>query len=139
MTHNNFLTAYLSTKVDYDWQYWYQCTDLAKVYAQEVRWITPWTFWWSAKNADQSTFPWSTIFTSWPGKDLQQWDILIQWPTSRNMYGHVWIVHRADRFWYYLMEQNAVTGNWWWAGNDAVRINYYRWSERNILRFFRKI
>lgn len=137
MNHNDFIVKYLSEKVDYDWAYGYQCTDLSKAYAKEVRWIRPWTFWGSAKDAKQSTFPWTKIYLPWPWKDLKQGDILIQWPTASNRYGHVGIVHKADRFGYYLIEENAVTGTGGGSGNDAVRVNYYKRSERNILRFFR--
>lgn len=138
MTHNDYLIKVLSTRVDYDWAYWYQCTDLAKDYARSVLWINPWSFGWAAKNANQSTFPWTTIYMPWPWKDLKQGDILIQDWFPWNIYGHVWVIHKAERFGYYLIEQNAKTWNWGWVWNDAVRVNYYNRSERTILRFFRK-
>lgn len=138
MTHSEFITKYLSNTIDRDGAYWFQCTDLAKVYASQVRWIKPWSFGWSAKTASQSTFPWTKVITPWPWKDLKQGDILIQDSFPWNIYGHVGIVHKADRFWYYLIEQNAVTGTGWGSGNDATRVNYYTRSSRSILRFFRK-
>ena len=41
MTHNDFILKYLSNMVDYDGQFGYQCTDLAKAYAKEVLGINP--------------------------------------------------------------------------------------------------
>lgn len=128
----------MSNGVDFDKQYWFQCTDLARAYADAVRGIKSWPFWWAAKNASLTTFPWTKMLSPWPWNDLKQWDILIQWAIAWNIYWHVWIVHKADRFGYYLIEQNWYDGTGSGIWNNAVRINYYNWSSRPILRFFRK-
>lgn len=138
LTHNDFVIKYLSENVDRDGAAWYQCTDFAKHYSKEVRGIIPGSFGWYAKNATQETFP-GTLMISNPTPDqAKKWDILIQDSTPWNIYGHTGIIHRSGRFGYYLVEQNGSTGNGWWLGNDAIRVNYYKRPQIKVLKVFRK-
>lgn len=138
MTHNDFILKYLSNTVDYDGKFGYQCTDLAKAYAKEVLGINPWAFGWSAKNASQTTFPWLKMIKYVAWVTAQTGDILIQDAYAGNIYGHVGIIHKAGRFGYYLLEQNAQDGSWSWLGNNATRVNYYTRQSKKVIALYRK-
>lgn len=48
--YNDFKQKRLGKRIDYDWAYWYQCTDLIKQYLDECLW------WWKVQalgNANQ--------------------------------------------------------------------------------------
>ena len=114
-------------KVDYDKQYDYQCTDLAKQYIDEVLDIKKtgikkiWPL-WNAKDMPKS--PFFTNREKIKGmKNLMQGDIII---SSHGPYGHVAIVDHVLNWKVYVLEQN-------WSGKDsgsglganAIRIQAY--------------
>lgn len=137
--HELYLLEHLTYKVSEPW-YWHQCVWMNKNYAQEVQSVTLGSFNGQANKATYKagwTYDpkhWIRIIP-WPWNDLKQGDHLIQ---NFLKTGHIGIVHRADSEWYWLLEQNWAYWNWLGKGNDAIRTNYYKWSDRPILCFFRK-
>lgn len=119
MRHDEFISKYVGQKLDYDWVYNFQCTDLAKAYADYVLWVKVDSFWGSAWNGylnEKNTFPidkWET--GTW---SPQQGDIIFFPRTSGNPYGHVAVAHNSSE----MIEQNWSTGNGSWTGGDAIRL-----------------
>ena len=121
--YKNFAKKRLWKKVDYDKQYDYQCTDLAKQYMNEVLDIKKIWPLWNAKNMPNNTF-----FSGWEKikgmNNLMQGDIII---SSHGQYGHVAIVDHVLNGKVYVLEQN-------WSGKDSgsglgansIRIQPYR-------------
>lgn len=119
MRHDEFISKYVGQKLDYDWVYNFQCTDLAKAYADYVLWVKVDSFWGSAWNGylnEKNTFPidkWET--GTW---SPQQGDIIFFPRTSGNPYGHVAVAHNSSE----MIEQNGGTGGGSWQWTDAIRI-----------------
>lgn len=138
MQHKAFVQNYLHGRVDYDWLYGYQCTDLVKQYAKDVLLAPIKSFNGSACNADERTFGNKYIkIIPWPWKDAKQGDIVIQDKTKRLPYGHTGIINSADHIGYYLLEQNAYSGRWSWLGKDAIRVTFYKRSDTPVKAFWR--
>lgn len=121
--YKNFVQKRLGKKVDYDGGYWFQCTDLAKLYIDEVLGIKKIKPLWNAKDMPNNPF-----FSNWEKikgtKNLMQGDIIIrsQWP-----YGHVAIVDHVLNGKVYVLEQNGSGMNSGSGlGLNAVRIHPYR-------------
>ena len=126
--YKNFVQKRLGKRVDYDKQYDYQCTDLAKQYIDEVLDIKKtgikkiWPL-WNAKNMPNNPF-FSSREKIKGTKNLMQGDVIIrsQWP-----YGHVAIVDHVLNWKVYVLEQNGSgrnSGSGIWA--NAIRIRPYR-------------
>ena len=121
--YKDFVNKRLGKKVDYDKQYDYQCTDLAKQYIDEV--LGRKKIWplWNAKNMPNNPF-----FSGWEKikgmNNLMQGDIII---SSHGQYGHVAIVDHVLNWKVYVLEQNGSgknSGSGIWA--NAIRIQAYR-------------
>lgn len=121
--YKNFVNKRRGKKVDYDKQYDYQCTDLAKQYIDEVLGIKKIWPLWNAKNMPNNTF-----FSSWEKikgmNNIMQGDIIIR---SKGKYWHVAVVDHVLNGKVYVLEQN-------WSGKDSgsglgansIRIQPYR-------------
>ena len=121
--YKNFVQKRRWKKVDYDGGYWFQCTDLAKQYIDEVLGIKKIWPLWNAKNMPNNTF-----FSSWEKikgtKNLMQGDIIIR---SQGQYGHVAIVDHILNWKVYVLEQNGSgkdSGSG--LGANSIRIQAYR-------------
>lgn len=121
--YKNFVQKRRWKKVDYDGGCWFQCTDLAKQYIDEVLGIKKIWPLWNAKNMPNNTF-----FSSWEKikgtKNLMQGDIII---SSHGQYGHVAVVDHILNGKVYVLEQNGSgknSGSGIWA--NAIRIQAYR-------------
>lgn len=121
--YKDFAQKRLWKRVDYDKQYDYQCTDLAKQYLFEVLRFEKIGALGNAKDMPKSPF-----FAQWEKikgmNNLMQGDIIIrsQWP-----YGHVAIVDHVLNWKVYVLEQNGSgknSGSGIWA--NAIRIQAYR-------------
>lgn len=121
--YKNFVNKRLGKRVDYDGAYWFQCTDLAKQYIDEV--LGRKKIWplWNAKNMPNNTF-----FSSWEKikgmKNLMQGDIII---SSHGQYGHVAVVDHVLNGKVYVLEQNGSgkdSGSG--LGANSIRIQAYR-------------
>lgn len=121
--YKNFVNKRLWKRVDYDGGYWFQCTDLAKQYIDEV--LGRKKIWplWNAKNMPNNTF-----FSSWEKikgtKNLMQGDIII---SSHGQYGHVAVVDHVLNGKVYVLEQNGSgkdSGSG--LGANSIRIQAYR-------------
>ena len=150
LLHNDYLINMLTNRIDEIWNKDFQCVAFNKDHAKNVWWITLWSFNWFAIKASYKQ--WWTYdpryvnkFEPWPTVWLKAGDHIIQvfWST-----GHIWVVHRADANWYYLIEQNNgeldKSNNmiWWngdWLWNDAILIRYYKRDTRIIKNIYRKI
>ena len=121
--YKNFAQKRRGKRVDYDKQYDYQCTDLAKQYLFEVLRFEKIGALGNAKDMPNNPF-FSSREKIKGMKNLMQGDIIIrsQWP-----YGHVAIVDHVLNGKVYVLEQN-------WSGKDsgsglganAIRIQAYR-------------
>ena len=121
--YKNFAKKRLWKKVDYDKQYDYQCTDLAKQYIDEVLDIKKIWPLWNAKNMPNNPF-FSSREKIKGMKNLMQGDIII---SSHGPYGHVAIVDHVLNWKVYVLEQNGSgknSGSGIWA--NAIRIQPYR-------------
>ena len=134
--YKNFAKKRLWKKVDYDKQYDYQCTDLAKQYMNEVLDIKKIWPLWNAKNIPNNTF-----FSGWEKikgmNNLMQGDIIIN---SHGQYGHVAIVDHVLNWKVYVLEQNGSgknSGSGIWA--NAIRIQPYNLSFYDTILRCKKI
>lgn len=145
--YQKFKNKWIWWKVDTDWWYWYQCTDLAKQYAKEIYWVTLWNFWWSAY---KWFLNWSKTFdtTKWKKVEYTPWMIPIAWdiifwkPTASNSYWHVAIAwDKSTSTILDILEQNYVAENninfwkWTWTASISNRqrnYNNFAWSWRFI-------
>lgn len=134
--YKNFAKKRLWKKVDYDKQYDYQCTDLAKQYIDEVLDIKKIWPLWNAKNMPNNTF-----FSGWEKikgmNNLMQGDIII---SSHGQYGHVAIVDHILNWKVYVLEQNGSgknSGSGIWA--NAIRIQPYNLSFYDTILRCKKI
>lgn len=121
--YKNFAQKRLGKRVDYDKQYDYQCTDLAKLYIDEGLKFGKIGALGNAKDMPNNPF-----FSSWEKikgtKNLMQGDIII---SSHGQYGHVAVVDHVLNGKVYVLEQN-------WSGKDSgsglgansIRIQPYR-------------
>ena len=116
---------WIGKQVDYDWAYWFQCTDFARQFAKEIG--SPiWTFWGSAYSGWSTGKPFNG--TKWkrinriPGLIPTAWDIVFFWPTQSNPYGHVAVVDGGSTTEKIkTVEQNAWNGNGDWKGSNAIK------------------
>ena len=121
--YKDFAKKRLGKRVDYDKQYDYQCTDLAKQYLFEVLRFEKIGALGNAKDMPNNSF-FSSREKIKGMKNLMQGDIIIrsQWP-----YGHVAIVDHVLNWKVYVLEQNGSgknSGSGIWA--NAIRIQAYR-------------
>ena len=118
---------------DYDWYYWYQCTDLIRQYCTEVFWANYKPYWnaWTLFTQD-----WGNDYIKYintPDFLPHEWDICIwSWPTK---YWHIGVVSSATLNNITILDQNS--GNWNWDGiwNNKIRVHVYNY--KNIIWFIR--
>lgn len=143
LLHNDYLTLRLTEKVQESPQYWFQCVAQAKDYALQVHGIKLWSFGWSARKA---TYKKGWTFdpelrhklTPWPTVRAERSDIIVINAFKWNPDWHVWVIHKQIDWGYYIIEQNAKTGNWKWYWDDAIMLNFKTWTDYPILNFYRK-
>ena len=135
ISHSQFLDRFLRTAQDTDGGFWYQCIDLAKLYVQEVYWITLGSFGWSARSGwfnKSKTFDkkWKRIEFK-PGLVPEQGDVIFY---DVGMNGHVAIVDSANKIDITVIEQNWATWTGDWKGYNAINLetkrdykNVYGW------------
>ena len=123
--YKNFVNKRLWKRVDYDGRYWFQCTDLAKLYIDEGLEFGKIGALWNAKDMPNNPF-----FSSWEKikgtKNLMQGDIIIR---SQWQYGHVAVVDHILNGKVYVLEQNGSgkdSGSG--LGANAIRIQPYNLS-----------
>lgn len=121
--YKNFVQKRRGKRVDYDKQYDYQCTDLAKQYISEGLEFGKIGALGNAKDMPNNPF-----FSSWEKikgtKNLMQGDIIIR---SQGKYGHVAVVDHILNGKVYVLEQNGSgkdSGSG--LGANAIRIQPYR-------------
>lgn len=140
LSHNAFLDKYLRTAIDEDGWYWYQCVDLAKLYAKEVHWITLGSFGWTAR-------------TGWLNKsktfDLKKWNRIpytIGFVPQRGdiifydkpwLTWHVAIVCEANKIDIMVIEENGSTWNGDGKGYNQVNLETKR-DYDSVLGVYRK-
>lgn len=121
--YKNFVNKRRGKKVDYDKQYDYQCTDLAKQYIDEVLGIKKIWPLWNAKNMPNNTF-FSSREKIKGTKNLMQGDIIIR---SQGKYWHVAVVDHILNGKVYVLEQNGSGKNSGSGlGANSIRIQPYR-------------
>lgn len=134
--YKNFAQKRLGKRVDYDKQYDYQCTDLAKQYIDEV--LGRKKIWplWNAKNMPNNPF-FSSREKIKGTKNLMQGDIIIR---SQGQYGHVAIVDHVLNGKVYVLEQNGSgkdSGSG--LGANSIRIQPYNLSFYDTILRCKKI
>lgn len=143
LLHNDYIVLRLTEQVQESPRYWFQCVAQAKDYALQVHGIRLWSFWWSARKATYRkgwTFDpalWNKL-TPWPTVRAERWDIVVINSFTGNPDWHVWVIHKQIDWGYYIIEQNAKTGNWKWYWDDAIMVNFKIWTDYPILNFYRK-
>lgn len=123
--YKNFVQKRRGKRVDYDKQYDYQCTDLAKQYISEALEFGKIGALGNAKDMPKSPF-----FAQWEKikgmNNLMQGDIIIR---SKGEYGHVAVVDHILNGKVYVLEQNGSgkdSGSG--LGANAIRIQAYNLS-----------
>ena len=134
--YKNFVQKRRGKRADYDKQYDYQCTDLAKQYIDEVLGIKKIWPLWNAKNMPNNPF-----FSSWEKikgmNNIMQGDIII---SSHGQYGHVAIVDHVLNGKVYVLEQNGSGKNSGSGlGANAIRIQPYNLSFYDTILRCKKI
>ena len=123
----------------YEWKslcndYWCQCVKLAKVYSEEVLWVTLWYFWGSAKNWFKN---WYDTFKSdfwFKEENTPEWIpsiwslIFFEWDNF-SVYWHVAVVIQADINSIQVLEQNWQSWNWSWNWEDSIRLHSYSYDQ----------
>ena len=134
--YKNFVQKRRWKKVDYDGGYWFQCTDLAKLYIDEGLEFGKVGALGNAKDMPNNPF-----FSSWEKikgtKNLMQGDIIIR---SQGQYGHVAIVDHILNWKVYVLEQDGSgknSGSGIWA--NAIRIQPYNLSFYDTILRCKKI
>jgi len=122
--------------VDADGYYGYQCVDLIRDYCKKAFNFTmgrlP-----SAKNADQSTFPWWTMYPWSEWVNMKKWDIGITWGTK---YWHIFIVDKVENDWYIILEQNGSgKASWKKIPWNEIRLRMCKRWKPPLLRYFRYV
>ena len=121
--YKDFVQKRLGKRVDYDKQYDYQCTDLAKQYLFEVLRFEKIGALGNAKDMPNNSF-FSSREKIKGMNNLMQGDIIIR---SQGQYGHVAIVDHVLNGKVYVLEQNGSgknSGSGIWA--NSIRIQPYR-------------
>jgi len=125
--YKTFRDGRLGKKIDYDWAYWYQCTDLIKQYLDECLGMWKQTALWNANQIP------ANLLKKWfvkidPTKSIMQWDIIVR---TKWTYWHIAIVDRVLWKSVHVLEQNGSwKDSWSWEWQNAIRIQPY-----NIDRF----
>ena len=139
LSHSQFLDRYLRTSQDEDGGFWYQCVDLAKLYAKEVLDTPLGSFGGSARTGwfnTKKTFDhkkWEKI--EWrPWIVPKQGDIIFY---DTGVSGHVAVVHEANKLDIMVIEQNAFSGNWDWKGYNQVNLSTKN-DYKNVYWWYRK-
>jgi hypothetical protein len=138
MTHNDFKTRWLDKRWQESDQLWYQCVALAKLYAQEVYWVSLGRFGGSALAWRENGL---RTFDVWlrqkvandPNLAPVQWDIIFFDKTKENKYGHVAVVDIADLNEAKVVEQNGGRGSGKWLGTDCIRLRTYNYISPKVL------
>jgi len=121
--YKDFVQKRLGKRVDYDKQYDYQCTDLAKQYLFEVLRFEKIGALGNAKDMPNNSF-FSSREKIKGMNNLMQGDIIIR---SQGQYGHVAIVDHVLNWKVYVLEQNGSGKNSGSGlGANAIRIQPYR-------------
>lgn len=133
--HKEFAIKWLWKRVDYDWAYKYQCTDVVKQYMEETLKLWKIGALWNAKNMPDNKFFQSREHL---GMDnLMQWDIIVR---TRGRYGHVAIVDHIANGKVYVLEQNGSGKNSGSGlGENAIRIKGYPLAWYDIVLRCQKI
>ena len=134
--YKNFAKKRLGKRVDYDKQYDYQCTDLAKQYISEGLEFGKIGALGNAKDMPNNPF-FSSREKIKGTKNLMQGDIII---SSHGPYGHVAIVDHVLNWKVYVLEQNGSgknSGSGIWA--NAIRIQPYNLSFYDTILRCKKI
>lgn len=146
MTIEEFGKKYDWETNDYDWSYWSQCVDFARLWAKEWLGSPIGTFGGSAHNwflNINNTFDTNKrIQVKNNPKDASQFPpvgAIIFWAKTPKLpngkdwklpHGHVWVVYKnypaENRI--TVIDQNTWSWNWDWSGNNKIRIHDYTFS-----------
>ena len=124
--YTDFRNERLGKRIDYDWSFWFQCVDLAKLYLDKVVGLGK-----IGSLGDARGVPNNRLFAKgWEiikgTNDIMQWDIIVK---TKGQYGHIAIVDHVAGGKVYVLEQN---GSWKNSGNgiwpNAIRVQPYSFS-----------
>lgn len=140
MKHEEFIAKWKGKRYEEVKGYGFECVWLSKLYLSEVLGLPTRSFWWSAYTGwlnKSKTFPTSIYerivneIESVP----EQWDIIFFDRTKKNPYGHVGIVHEADKLDVTIIEQNGDKWSSTWLWGDAIRLQTYK-NYKNVLGWY---
>lgn len=141
MLHNDVISKYLWTKVDYDGSYGYQCTDWSRQYCKETG-NEIGNFSWSALNWWTT---WSPFDEKWqrvsldPKNPPKEGSVIFFDKTKSNPYGHVAVVDSSNSAGVCFIEQNAGNGNGDGKWSNAIKrtsLSYSDTTRGKILWWF---
>lgn len=135
--YTDFHNEWLGKRIDYDWSFWFQCVDLAKLYLDKVVGLWKIGSLGDAKNvAKNRLFAKGWEILKWTD-DLMQWDIIIR---TKGKYGHIAIVDHIAGGKVYVLEQNGSwKSSWSWIWPNAIRVQDYSLSFYDTVLRCRKI
>lgn len=126
MLLQEFIEKWEWNVVDYDWYYWYQCTDFVRQYCLEMFWETYKPHWNAWTLFDQD---WGDDYIKYEVTSefiLHEWDIVIfNWPTK---YWHIAVITESEMFSFDVIEQNAWSGNWDGVWDNKIKTGIYWYS-----------
>lgn len=136
MTHIEFISVYLGSRVDFDARYGYQCADLARAYARLVLNKPTRAFGYNGGAVNGYTnYPYSAFsresfirVPNTPDGVPPKGAIVIFDRTILNPYGHIGIVDHADLYKLVILEQNGGLGKGLGFGPDAIRFKEYKYT-----------
>lgn len=124
--YTDFRNERLGKRIDYDWSFWFQCVDLAKLYLDKIVGLGKIGTLGDAKNVPNNRlFSKGREILKWTD-DLMQWDIIIR---TKGKYGHIAIVDHVANGKVFVLEQNwSGKNSWSWTGANAIRVKDYSLS-----------
>lgn len=124
--YTDFRNEWLGKRIDYDWSFWFQCVDLAKLYLDKVVGLGKIGSLGDAKNvANNRLFAKGREIIKGTN-DIMQGDIIIR---TKWKYGHIAIVDHVAGGKVYVLEQNwSGKNSWSWIWPNAIRVQPYSFS-----------
>ena len=121
--YTDFRNEWLGKRIDYDWSFWFQCVDLAKLYLDKVVGLGKIGSLGDAKNvANNRLFAKGREIIKGTN-DIMQGDIIIR---TKWKYGHIAIVDHVAGGKVYVLEQNwSGKNSWSWIWPNAIRVQPY--------------
>ena len=134
MTYNDFFNQNINQRIDFDKVYRFQCADIPKVYASWIWGLKSGSVGYNggAKDIMKPNAIWNDSdvirIPNTPNGVPPKGSVVVFDSTLVNQYGHVGVVHAADKNWIYVLEQNGGSGNGDGLGSNRIRVTKYGYA-----------